>query len=75
MPFHKCDEMLISQGLNIECSYHFYAEHSDSVDRALAWISKGYKFKTHRRQSHCVVYSSKTLYLLLSNGSSQEDRT
>ena len=35
--------------------------------------SKGCLIKSHRQQSHCVESMSKTLYLLLSTGSNQEE--
>ena len=38
----------------------------------LDWGSKGWCFET--RQSHCVVFLSKTPYPLPSAGSTQEDR-
>ena len=41
--------------------------------RVLDLGSRGCRFKPHRR--HCVVSLSKTLYLLLSTGSTQEDRS
>ena len=44
----------------------------DSVGRALDMGLEGYLFETHR--FHCVVSLSKTLYLLLSTGSTQEDK-
>ena len=44
---------------------------SDSI--ALDWGSKGCWFMLHRRRSHWVVSLSKTLYPLLSTGSTQED--
>ena len=47
-------------------------ERSGSVGRALDWGLKGCKFETH--PSHCVVSLSKTLYPLLSTGSTHEDR-
>ena len=45
---------------------------SGSVDRVVDLGSKCHKFETH--QYHCVVSLSKTLYPLLSTGSTQEDR-
>ena len=48
-------------------------EHSGSVGRVLDWASNGIWLKPHHRQSHCVVCWSKTLYPLLSTGSTQED--
>ena len=35
---------------------------------------EGLLVETHHLRSHCVVSLSKTLYSLLSTGSSQEDR-
>ena len=48
-------------------------ECSGSVSGALDWGSKGCKLETHCRRSNCVVFLSKTLYLLHSTGSTQED--
>ena len=48
-------------------------ERSDSVGTALHWGSKGCYFESHCRLSHSVVSLSKTLYLLLSSGSTQEN--
>ena len=45
------------------------AESSGSVGRALDWGWKGCWFEPHCRQRHCVVSLSKTLYPLLSTGS------
>ena len=50
-----------------------FAEHSGSVGGALDWGSNGCLFKNHYQQTHCVVFLSKTLNLLLSTGSIQED--
>ena len=52
----------------------YYVEPSQHLlnGRVLDLGSKGHKFKTHRM--HCVVSLGKTLYLLLSTGSSQEKR-
>ena len=36
--------------------------------------TKGCLFETHRCRSHCVVSLNKTLYPLLSTGSTQKDR-
>ena len=41
---------------------------SISVERALAWRSKGCWFEPHHQQSHCIVSLSKTLYPLYSTG-------
>ena len=49
-------------------------ECNGSIGRAINWGSKGCLFETHRRQNHCVVSFSKTLYLLLSTGLTQEER-
>ena len=48
-------------------------EHSGSVGRALDLGLHGCWFEPHGLQSHCVVSLSKTLYLLLITGSTQED--
>ena len=48
-------------------------ECSGSVGRALDRGLKGCWFELHRRRSLCVVSLSKTLYPLLSTGSTQED--
>ena len=50
-----------------------FEEHSGSVGRALDWGQKVYWFEPHSRWSHCHVSLSKTLYLLLSTGSTYED--
>ena len=43
-----------------------------SVGRALDWGSKGGWFEPHGKQSHCHVSLRKTLYALLSTGSTQD---
>ena len=48
-------------------------ELSGSVGRMLDWELKGCYFKSHCRRSHYVMSLSKTLYPLLSTGSTQED--
>ena len=52
---------------------YLFAEHSCSVGRVLDLESKDCWLKPHCRQSHCVVSLSKTLYPLLSTGSTHED--
>ena len=51
----------------------WWVERSGSVGRALDCGTKGCWFETQRQQSQSVVSLSKTLYLLLSTGSTQED--
>ena len=49
-------------------------ERSGSVLRVFYWGLKGYLFELYHQWSHCVGSLSKTVYLLLSTGSTQEDR-
>ena len=53
----------------------FKVEGSGSVGRALDWGLKGCWFEPHHWWCHCVVSLSKTLYPLLSTGSTQEDQS
>ena len=48
------------------------AHLSGSFDKALDWGSRGSLFKTQSQGSHCAVFLSKTSYLLLSNGSTEQ---
>ena len=56
-------------------TYHIYdlVSRAQWLSRVLDWGSKGCGFQPYRRRSHCVVSLSKTLYLLLSTDSTQED--
>ena len=49
------------------------AEVSGSVGRALDWGLKGFWFKLHCQWSRYAVSLSKTLYRLLSTGSTQDN--
>ena len=50
----------------------FYGERGESVGRVSDLGSKGFEFET--LWGYCIVSMSKTLYPLLSIGSTQEDR-
>ena len=60
-------------GSALKTSYQKLAERSGTVGGALNWGLKGYWYKPNSQQSLCVVFLSKTLYPLLSTGSTQED--
>ena len=72
---YLCVEQLLSIKLLRPLIYVSDEQHkNDKPFPALDWVLKGCYFKAHRWWSHCVVSLSKTLYLLFSTGSTQEDR-
>ena len=67
----KCDSFVPNN--NDVLIIYLEKNSGSSVGRGLDWGLKGCKFETHCKRSHCVLSLSKTLYLLLSTGSTQED--
>ena len=58
--------------MNLDQTASFFAERNGSVGGALGWGFVGCYFKTHCQTIHCVLSLSKTLYPLLSTGSTSD---